>query len=264
MAALEGLATATGGAAVAWGQSQARELCELLTRLYREQLSAGGPATYLTEHADPELIKHHVNVFLWYSKYLPDTGTILDWGCNHAPDACLLRKAFGERFDLFACDFPPASDFPVFRGYSQLQYSQLTDAAGPLPYADGTFDAVIASGALEHAAMDGEALKGLYRVLKPDGLLVISYLPYRLSLDEWRRRQIDKKNFHRRLYGKRETAMLLKRFGFYPLELGYQTFVPNVVEGKVRSWWKRMVSPILRPIFSHSVLCCVARKVTTM
>ena len=245
-------------------QSEGRTLVDLLLRLYREQLSAGGSGAYLAEHAQPELVKHHVNVFLWYAKHLPRAGAILDWGCNHAPDACLLRHAFGDRYDLFACDFPPASDFPIFRQYSRLQYSQLTDPTGPLPYAPGTFDVVIASGALEHAAMDSDALKALYRVLKPDGLLVISYLPYRLSFEEWRRRRLGRHDFHRRLYGKRETATLLKRCGFYPLEIGYQTFVPNVVEGKLPSWWKRILSPIRRPVFSHSVLCGIAQKVTTM
>lgn len=252
------------GRTVKAAPAEARELFELLTGLYRAQLSAGGVAAYMDEHAQPELVKHHVNVFLWYAKYLPDSGTVLDWGCNHAPDTCLLRKAFGDRYGLFGCDFPPASDFPVFRDYAKLEYLQLTDPTGQLSYADGTFDVVIASGALEHAAMDAEALKMLYRVLKPGGVLIISYLPYRLSLEEWRRRHIDKQGFHRRLYGKRETATLLKRCGFYPLELGYQTFVPNVVDGKLPAWWKRLVSPIRRPVFSHSVLCCVAQKVMTM
>lgn len=245
-------------------QQEAGELAALLARLYREQRAAGGSETYLAEHAQPEVIKHHVNVFLWYAKHLPASGAILDWGCNHTPDACLLRQAFGDRYDLFACDFPSPSEFPVFRQYSQVQYSQLTDPTAPLPYPADTFDAIVASGALEHTAMDAEALKALYRVLKPDGRLVISYLPYRLSLEEWRRRHIEKDGFHRRLYGKRETATLLKRCGFYPLELGYQTFVPNVVDGKLPAWWKRIVSPIRRPVFSHSVLCCIAQKVTTM
>jgi SAM-dependent methyltransferase len=244
-------------------QAEARELTDLLSRLYREQLAAGGRAAYLVEHAQPELIKHHVNVFLWYAKYLPASGAILDWGCNHAPDACLLQAAFGDRYRLLGCDFPPPSEFSVFHGYSRLHYSQLDDPMAPLPYASGTFDAVIASGALEHTAMDVEALKSLYRVLKPEGVLVITYLPYWLSLEEWRRRRRGK-DFHRRLYGRREAATLLKRCGFYPLELGFQTFVPDVVDGRLPTWWKRALSPIRHPVYSHSVLCCVARKVMTM
>jgi ubiquinone/menaquinone biosynthesis C-methylase UbiE len=38
-----------------------------------------------------------------------------------------------------------------------------------LPYAPNTFDAVVASGVLEHTAMDMEALKALFRVTKTAG-----------------------------------------------------------------------------------------------
>src|SRR5262245_55829508 len=81
-----------GGMAVT--QSEARELCKLLSRLYRTQMDLTGATPYLVEHGDPEYVKHHVNVFLWYSRHLPSSGAVLDWGCNHAPDASLIRTWF--------------------------------------------------------------------------------------------------------------------------------------------------------------------------
>src|ERR1700754_3773035 len=42
-----------------------------------------------------------------------------------------------------------------------------------LPYADGTFDCVIASEILEHVPEDGRAISELARVLKPGGELAI-------------------------------------------------------------------------------------------
>ena len=244
-------------------RSDARELCELLTRLYREQVEATGSTPYLTEHASHEFVKHQVNVFLWYLQYLPPSGAILDWGCNHGPDTCLLRRVFGERYDLYACDFVRESEFRAFRDYAKPRYTQLTSPLA-LPYADSTFDVVIGSGVLEHTAMDQEALKALFRVMKPDGALIISYLPYRWSWSEWHRRRVRKADFHRRLYGMRETETLLKHCGFYPLEIGYQTFVPDVVDGKLPTRLKRLVAPIRHPVFSHSVLCCAARKMIVM
>lgn len=244
-------------------RSEALDLCALLARLYREQLESTGPDAYLADHATPEFIKHHVNVFLWYSKYLTDAKTILDWGCHHGPDSCLIRHRFGDRNDLHGCDFPPESEFRAFRDYSRIGYRRLTDALG-LPYPEDTFDVAIGSGVLEHTAMDLEALKALYRVLKPDGTLVITYLPNRWSRDEWYRRRVRKTDFHRRLYGMSETETLLKRCGFYPLEISFQTFVPNVVDGRTSTWVKRLLRPILHPIYSHDVLCCVARKMTVM
>lgn len=243
-------------------QAEARELSAQLARLYRVQMDLTGKTPYLVEHADPEYVKHHVNVFLWYSRHLPASGSVLDWGCNHAPDACLIRARMPQ-LDLHGCDFVGESEFRAFREYSRLQYRVLTDVAA-LPYAPNTFDAVIASGVLEHTAMDMEALKAVFRVTKDGGLLIITYLPFRWSWREWRKRRILKEGFHRRLYGRRETETLLKHCGFYPLEVGYQTFVPNIVEGKLPSPLKRAVAPIRRPVFSHDVLCCIAKKMTVM
>lgn len=243
-------------------QAEARELCALLARLYRAQMELSGTTPYLVEHADPGYVKHHVNVFLWYARHLPARGTLLDWGCNHGPDACLIRARLPQ-MDLHGCDFVGESEFRAFRDNSRLKYRALTDVAA-LPYQANTFDVVVASGVLEHTAMDMEALKELYRVMKDGGTLIITYLPNRWSWREWRKRRIVKDGFHRRLYGLRETETLLKHYGFYPLELGYQTFVPNVVDDKPPTRLKRAVAPIRRPVFSHDVLCCVAQKVTAM
>ena len=243
-------------------QAEARELCALLARLYRSQMDLTGTTPYLVEHADPEYVKHHVNVFLWYSQYLPASGTVLDWGCHHGPDACLIRARWPQ-LALHGCDFVGESEFRAFRDHSRMEYRALTDVAA-LPYAPNTFDVVIASGVLEHTAMDMEALKALFHVMRHGGTLIITYLPHRWSWVEWRKRRIDKEDFHRRLYGKRESDTLLKHCGFYPIEIGYQTFVPNVVEGKLPSPLKRALAPIRHPVFSHDVLCCAAKKMTVM
>ncbi len=44
-----------------------------------------------------------------------------------------------------------------------------------LPFADGSFDAVVALGVLEYSADVGEALRELARVARPDGAVVVSY-----------------------------------------------------------------------------------------
>jgi len=55
----------------------------------------------------------------------------------------------------------------------------------PLPFADGSFDMIYASEVIEHSVDTREFLIQLYRVLKPDGLLLLStpnsaFWPYRL------------------------------------------------------------------------------------
>src|SRR5262245_30808593 len=71
-----------------------------------------------------------------------------------------------------------ADHYPVFHRYADLSYRQL-DHIFRLPYPDAAFDAVIASGVLEHVPMGYESLKELHRVLRPDGRLIITYLPNR-------------------------------------------------------------------------------------
>jgi ubiquinone/menaquinone biosynthesis C-methylase UbiE len=46
-----------------------------------------------------------------------------------------------------------------------------------LPYPDDSFDAVLASGVLEHVPLDYESLKELHRVLRVRGRMIVTYLP---------------------------------------------------------------------------------------
>lgn len=265
-------------AGAATGRTGARERLALLTSLYAEQ-SALGDTEYLREHGRPEAVRHHLDVFEWYAPRLAGCRSVLDWGCNHGPDACLLRHRFGDALDLHACDFIAAREFPAFRGYARAHYTQITDPF-TLPYPAARFDAVVGSGVLEHTAMDGEALKDLYRVLRPYGLLVITYLPFAGSRAERRLRA--QGSGHRRLYSLERTAELLLSHGFEPLALQFQGDVPpaftdppagwrralrplNRTNNRVaRAFWERVLHPLLHPASAHAALCCVARKLNAM
>jgi SAM-dependent methyltransferase len=197
----------------------AASLRALLTDLYREQLDARPDLAYLSQHADPGYVAGHVRSFLWYQRFLPDTGTVLDWGCFHAPDSCLLRARFADRLELHGCDFSAPGQYPVFHDFARIKYTPLTDLVR-LPYPDAMFDVVIGSGALEHTAQDYESLKQLHRVLRPGGTLIVTYLPNRWSVMEWWRR-VSRQTFHLRLYGLSEARRLLLHSGFYPHAAGY-------------------------------------------
>lgn len=247
---------------------QGESLQTLLAELYRKHLTAAPANNYILEHQAPKCIANQVRTFEIYQPYLPESGTILDWGCHHAPDSCLLRGRYGERFHLFACDFEARDTYRTFHDYAQADYHQITDNI-QLPYPAKHFDAVIGSGVLEHTAMDYESLKELYRVLKEDGVLILSYLPNNWSIQEWRNRVIRQQGFHYRLYEKKETIRLLKRAGFYPLTIRYQTFFwERVVKVMGLGRWKESLGEVLSwmiplQVFS-STLFCVARKVAVM
>jgi SAM-dependent methyltransferase len=244
-------------------------LYNTLAELYHKQLALDPHDPYLIEHGSPRSVANHVLTFLWYRPYLPDEGAVLDWGCNHAPDSCLLRMTYGERLRLYGCDFVDSSRYSVFHGFAGFSYAQLDHDNMALPYASNSFDVVVGSGTLEHTAMDYESLKQLHQVLKPGGLLIVSYLPHWLSYHEWRQRVLKKEGFHLRLYGLRETKQLFKRSGFLPVFAGHHTFFWEdmlAVAGLAR-WnrWNRVGAQWLyRLLPIHllcDTLCLVARKV---
>ena len=193
----------------------------------------------------------------------------LEWGCQHAPDSCLLHCSYGKRFPLHGCDFVPPDRYLHFYNYAGLSYTLLQDVV-KIPYVSDSFEAIIASGVLEHVAMDYESLKEIYRILKPDGVLIISYLPNWLSVNEWFRRVIRKQAFHRRLYRMSGTRQLLKRAGFCPVHARHHIFLrdrilENVPLDTLLPTFNNLLTTLLLPpnLFS-SVLRIVARKVTCM
>lgn len=190
------------------------KLIDVLLSLYERQLR-GDDHPYLANHARLAWVRGHVRVFDWYSRYLRTPGAILDWGCHHGPDSCLLRARFGDSVDLYGCDFHGPDRFSAFRDYCGMQYRQLRDPF-ELPYGDQEFDAIVASGMLEHAAMDNVCLKEAYRVLKPGGRLVVTYLPNAWSLQEWRLRASGADAHQRRYTGRGFTRQLLHH-GFLPV-----------------------------------------------
>src|SRR5947209_15166267 len=107
--------------------SEAERLELLLAELYRLERFGNPGDAYLREHARPRVVRGQVRAFGWYRRFLPPAGAVLDWGCNHAPDSCLLRAWAGARLELHGTDFRPAGTFPAFHGYARLAYTPLKD-----------------------------------------------------------------------------------------------------------------------------------------
>jgi SAM-dependent methyltransferase len=246
----------------------AQSLYEVLAGLYR-CVEPGCHQAYMDEHARPRIVRGQVDIFRRYLPHLPPRGVVLDWGCNHAPDSCLLRAARGDAYDLHGCDFPAPGPFEAFHDFAGLTYHTLRHVYR-LPFPDDHFDAVISSGALEHAAPAYESLKELHRVLKPGAVLVLTYLPNWLSLAEWLRRTVWKKAFHRRLYSIAETRGMLLQYGFVPIVVGYLNHFWQRQVGRVvpsARWAARLAAPlqVALPVqILTSTLWAVARKVTVM
>ncbi len=89
---------------------------------------------------------------------LPDNARVLDLGAGDGETVRLLRS---RGMDATGIDFNPGRD---------VMAGDMRD----LPFPDGAFDAVIAECSLSVCGDTGKALEEAGRVLKPDGLLLVS------------------------------------------------------------------------------------------
>jgi SAM-dependent methyltransferase len=127
--------------------------------------------------------------------------TILDWGCGKGHISYLLRK---HGFNVMSCDRAGKADDSAFGQATpiiqeaNISVVPLTDDVA-LPFADASFDCVVSFGVLEHVPADLASLREIRRVLKADGLLYITFLPYFLSWTQAVARVMGN-TYHDRLY----------------------------------------------------------------
>jgi SAM-dependent methyltransferase len=139
----------------------------------------------------------------------PAPQRVLDVGCGTGRLACELLAA-GHR--VTAVDLLPES---LAAARSDAPDVGLLRAdAGRLPLAAGSFDAVTMLDVLEHVD-DVAALAELRRVLRPDGLLVLT-----VPAVPWLWSHRDDAAGHRRRYTRKRLQAALADAGFAPVELG--------------------------------------------
>lgn len=201
--------------------------------LYRDYLATTTPETrfyrYIHAHSrNRAALLRHVGAFMAYAPWLEGARTVLDWGCRQAVDACLVRMYLGPGVELHGCDMD-RGEFRTFHEFAGLRYTPL-DHAWRLPYADEQFDVVIGSGTLEHAANDARSLEELWRVLRPQGLLILTFLPNAWSWTEALNAALGNEHHHRR-YRRDEIRRMLLHSGFRPEAIRYHQLLPTATSG---------------------------------
>ena len=235
---------------------------QLLRRLYAEQLTCRSDE-YLQLHGSPSFMRGTEQVFDWYRRYLPATGKVLDWGCRHAPDACLLSADDDFDLTIYGCDVVEPDRYKIFHSAAELQYKVL-DHEYALSYENATFDAVIAAGVLEHVPMEYESLKELSRVTKPGGVLVITFLPNSRSLHELRARRSTTSRHtpgvahHLRTYQLKTVRRALQACGFEVEQIGYQTHFDLLDLEPFAPQHRRLISAVGRHTGAGRVAPCLA------
>jgi SAM-dependent methyltransferase len=208
-------------------QTRIAQLEEEIQRLYERQKQLK-PDEYIDTHSrNTVAIRNRINSYLIYKKYLGST--ILDWGCRHALDSCIIRMDGGDRADICGCDTCNSDDYQAFHGFANLQYHQISDPI-KVPYANEQFDTIIGAGVIEHVPNDMESLKEMWRILKAPGHLILTYVPNAFSYTEFTNRSFGKLH-HKRRYTVKEIKNRLLHTGFVPVFAWHHQMIPSQLRG---------------------------------
>lgn len=135
-------------------------------------------------------------------------GRILDLGCGTGGVLTHLQP-FGEAIGL-----DPA---PEAAGYCRQRDLPMVIGSGmEVPFADGSFDAVLALDVIEHVPDDVALLREARRVLRPGGVLVVT-----VPALTWLWSSHDVVNHHYRRYSRDTLTRALRGGGFRPAKVSY-------------------------------------------
>lgn len=138
------------------------------------------------------VVSNYINRFLKKKRV-----NILDIGCGTGMNLEQLKK-YGAIYGLDNSE--EAIKFCRKRGLQNIKLG----IAEKMPYKSNFFDLITMLDVLEHTN-DNKTLKEAYRILKKDGLLIITVPAFSWLWSEW-----DKILHHRKRYSKKSIAELLK------------------------------------------------------
>lgn len=108
----------------------------------------------------------------WYAKDIEPTDTVLDIGANlgaHTDGVLHAKRIWATDIAIHA--LPIWKD--PFKAHPHVQLC-LNDIIKGLPFASGSIDKALFLDVLEHLHLRNEALREVHRVLRPNGLLLLS------------------------------------------------------------------------------------------
>jgi len=160
---------------------------------------------------------------------------LLDWGCGWGQMTYLLRRR-GFRVTPFDIGEPGAVTLPDIPLSRELDVVFATHPT-KLPFCDGSFDAVLSCGVLEHVdefSQPGNerlSLREIARVLRPGGSLLIYQLPQRYAWQEAVSRRLRLGYAHPRRFTATEITTLLKQAGYSIETVRRANLIPRNLTG---------------------------------
>jgi ubiquinone/menaquinone biosynthesis C-methylase UbiE len=176
----------------------------------------------MTETFDPaffEMLKKAEQSHFWFRvrrnwifdflrKYKSPHCKILEVGCGTGNVSSYLAE---KNHDVIGCEYYKEALDMAWPGFLKTQGS-----ATALPFMDKSFDVVGLFDVIEHFEDETPLLKEAQRVLKKDGIIIIT-VPARQELWSY----IDDQSFHKRRYAVDDMKAVLTKSGFKPVSVQY-------------------------------------------
>lgn len=164
--------------------------------------------------------------------FVPAGAEVLDWGCGNGHFSFILERLgyhpTGYSFEDFGLRRHLSAGYPFVMASP--------DSPALLPFEEGSFDAVVSVGVLEHVRETGGTEEGslaeIRRVLRPGGSFVCYHLPNRYSWIEMANRVIPGQHRHRYRYTADSIRRLCRGAGLEPISIESYGALP-------RNMWSR-------------------------
>jgi ubiquinone/menaquinone biosynthesis C-methylase UbiE len=159
---------------------------------------------------------------------------ILDWGCGWGQ---VSRMLLDRDLEVESFEYRPGVDEDGPRALERFPEIEAYVSSDPvaLPYDDGSFDAVLSCGVLEHVGRPDDSVEEIRRVLSPGGRFYVFKLPNRRSYLEAIARRLGI-YYHGalpddRVYDLGSARALMNRHGFRVTEQRLANMLPLSLPG---------------------------------
>ena len=161
----------------------------------------------MPERWDSDLYDSIRKKFIFVLSYIPVKCKLLDIGCNSGEMGRMIKSV--NKCDVYGIDINRKL-VKIAKGKIKAKYGD----AEKIPFPDNTFDCVFLGEMLEHTYKPDLVLKGIKRVLKPEGLLLGTTIneEYMFKTSGW---EWDDERCHARTYNSESMGKLIaKQFRF--------------------------------------------------
>ncbi|HVN79329.1 MAG TPA: methyltransferase domain-containing protein [Terriglobia bacterium] len=172
---------------------------------------------------EPDLYNEHLARYL-FSLQFAGGRKVLDLGCGTGYGSKLMA---GTASEVFAADVSAEAIHYARENFSAVHLHYLLTDATALSLASNSFDVVLCFEVIEHLAGQEALLEEIRRVLKSDGILIVS-TPNRLFYTEERKLV---NPYHTREFSFGEFQDLLRKY-FGKVEVVYQNHIPSILVGE--------------------------------